>query len=76
MEWGYYFDEAPARQVIEGDISDISEHDYYHFGILSRLEEGALAVPVRLQWYEFIWKDGKFLRADKIARPEQYRHLA
>jgi hypothetical protein len=74
-DWGYYFDEASARAVIEQNKTDISERDYYHYGLLAKKGEGPLAIPEVIQWYEFIWKGNKFICADKIGCPEQYRHF-
>jgi len=71
--WGYYFKEEDARKVIEGNLTDISECDYYHYAVLSKRGEGPLAIPEPIQWYEFIWDNGKFVRANKISVPEQFK---
>jgi hypothetical protein len=79
-EWGYYFKRADAAQVIEHNLTDISELDYYHFAVLSFTGEGPLAIPESLQWYEFEWANSsegvmRFIQAKKIDRPEQFKHI-
>lgn len=76
-DWGYYFEEKDARDVIENNLTDISELDYYHFALLAKKGEGPLAIGEPIQWYEFVWdeKRSKLLRVDKIECPEQYKQL-
>src|ERR1700733_14341708 len=73
-EWGYFFAETDARKVIETNQTDISECDYYHYAVLCAQGEGPIAPPEPIQWYEFIWTGDEFLRADKVERPEAYKH--
>lgn len=47
--WGYYFNEADAREVIENNLTDISEIDYYHYALLGSKTEGPLAITEPIQ---------------------------
>ena len=85
--WGYYFNRADAEHVIEHNETDISELNYYQYGLLSSLGEGPMTIPDELQWYRFLWNydvpprphDGmivpEFMGAEKIDKPSIYNHI-
>lgn len=85
--WGYYFNRADAEHVIEHNETDISELNYYEYGVLASVGEGPLAFPDELQWYRFLWNydvptrkhDGivipEFMGVDKIIKPSIYEHI-
>jgi hypothetical protein len=72
--WGYYRDIETARECVLENWSDISELDYYHYGVISQMGEGPLACPEEQEWYEFEWEgevgvDMKYKGAKKIDEP-------
>jgi hypothetical protein len=85
--WGYYFNRADAERAIEHNETDISELNYYQYGLLSSLGEGMMAIPDQLQWYRFVWNydvpprahDGvlipEYMGAEKIDKPSIYDNI-